>query len=156
MTRIETFLRIVVIVAIALTGAAGTAGAQAQPPDGTPAREVWNTESAFARTMAERNHAGFVSFLAEETVFFGQTQTLRGKTQVAEGWRRFYDGPQAPFSWAPDRVEVLASGTLALSSGPVLDPQGKRTGTFNSVWRREPDGRWRIVFDKGCPPCSGP
>ena len=154
MTRVETFIRIVVMVAIALVGVTGLADAQPQPPDGTSAREVWNTEVAFARTMADRNHADFVSFLAEETVFLGETRTLRGKTEVADGWRRFYDGPQAPFSWGPDRVEVLASGTLALSSGPVLAPQGKRIGTFNSVWRRESDGRWRIVFDNGCPPCN--
>jgi len=50
--------------------------------------------------------------------------------------------------------ELLDSGTLAMSSGPVYDPEGKRIGTFNSVWRREPDGSWKIVLDKGCPPCE--
>jgi ketosteroid isomerase-like protein len=43
-----------------------------------------------------------------------------------------------------------------MTSGPVYDETGKRTGTFNSVWRREKDGQWRIVFDIGCPPCSPP
>jgi hypothetical protein len=51
-------------------------------------------------------------------------------------------------------VEVLDSGTLAMTSGPVFDPAGKRTGTFNSVWRLEPSGEWKIVLDKGCPPCD--
>ena len=45
---------------------------------------------------------------------------------------------------------MLDSGTLALTSGPVFDPQGKQIGMFNSIWRLEPDGRWRVVFDKGC------
>ena len=49
---------------------------------------------------------------------------------------------------------MLDSGTLAMTSGPVYDPSGKRSGTFNSVWRREPDGSWRVVLDKGCPPCE--
>ena len=31
----------------------------------------------------------------------------------------------APFSWQPETVEVLASGTLAISSGPVKDTNGK-------------------------------
>lgn len=105
--------------------------------------------------MADRDHAAFVSFLAEETVFFGKAP-LRGKKAVADGWKAFYEGAKAPFSWEPDAVEVLDSGRLALSSGPVHDPDGKRVGTFNSVWRREADGQWRIVFDKGCPPCSCP
>ena len=117
--------------------------------------QVRERERAFAKTMADRDHAAFVSFLADETVFFGKSP-LRGKKAVAESWKGFYEGPKAPFSWEPDAVEVLDSGRLALSSGPVQDPDGKRVGTFNSVWRREADGQWRIVFDKGCPPCSCP
>jgi hypothetical protein len=48
-------------------------------------------------------------------------------------------------------VQVLESGTLGISSGPVRDPAGNRVGTFNSVWRLEADGKWKIIFDKGCP-----
>ena len=122
--------------------------------DVTPlANQVRDSERAFAKTMADRDHDAFASFLSNEAVFMGE-QALRGKTAIAAGWKRFYDGAQAPFSWEPDRVEVLDSGTLGLSSGPVRDPQGKRVGTFNSVWRREPGGAWKIVFDKGCPPCD--
>jgi ketosteroid isomerase-like protein len=117
--------------------------------------QVRRTESAFARTMADRDQAAFVSFLADETVFMGRS-TLRGKAAVAEAWKRFYEGAQAPFSWTPERVEVLDSGKLGITSGPVYDPSGKRSGTFNSVWRREEDGRWRIIFDIGCPPCEPP
>ena len=62
----------------------------------------------------------------------------------------FHDEAEAPFSWEPEVVEVLPSGTLAHSSGPVKDPQGTVVATFNSVWRLEADGRWRVVFDKGC------
>jgi ketosteroid isomerase-like protein len=116
--------------------------------------QVRQTEIAFAKTMADRNPAAFASFLAAETVFMSGGRATRGATQVAERWKAFFDGPQAPFSWAPDTVEVLDSGTLAMSSGPVRDPSGKRTGTFNSVWRREADGKWKIVLDNGCPACN--
>ncbi len=108
------------------------------------------TESAFAKTMADRDHAAFASFLSDETVFMGRT-TTRGKAAVAAAWKRYYEGPKAPFSWKPERVEVLDSGTLGMTSGPVYDENGQRIGTFNSVWRRDKDGRWRIVFDIGCP-----
>jgi ketosteroid isomerase-like protein len=134
---------------------AGLAHAAAHPAD--PAdlqRQVAEAERAFAKTMADRDHAAFASFLDEEAIFIGEG-TLRGKTQVADGWKRFYEGPTAPFSWEPDKVEVLDSGALALSSGPVYDPGGKRIGTFNSIWRLGADGRWKVLFDKGCPPCRG-
>lgn len=114
-------------------------------------RQVADTERAFARTMAERNHAAFASFLSEETVFFLPAPT-RGRQAVAEAWKRFFEGPQAPFSWEPTEVEVLDSGTLALTSGPVHDPRGAKVGTFTSIWRLE-DGEWKIIFDKGCDAC---
>ena len=60
-------------------------------------------------------------------------------------------GAGESFSWAPDSVEVLADGTLALSTGPVRDPAGKATARFNSIWRQEEPGVWRVVFDKGQP-----
>jgi ketosteroid isomerase-like protein len=137
-----------IVFATALTGAPS-----AQTDVAALASQVRDVERAFAKTMADRNHAAFVSFLADETVFFGQGDAVqRGKAAVAAAWKRFYDAPQAPFSWDPDHVEVLNSGTLALSSGPVRDPQGNRVGTFNSVWRKDAGGAWKIVFDKGCPP----
>ena len=116
--------------------------------------EVRRTETAFAKTMADRDHAAFRSFLANDALFVSATRVLRGAKEVADGWKRFYEGAQAPFSWAPEQIEVIESGTLALSSGPVRDASGKRIGTFNSIWRREADGKWKIVIDHGCPPCD--
>jgi ketosteroid isomerase-like protein len=112
-------------------------------------------EAAFAKTMADRDHSAFATFVSEEAVFLGRT-ALRGRSAVAAGWKAYFEGAKAPFSWAPDRVEVLSSGTLALSTGPVLDPDGRRAGTFTSTWRLEKDGEWRVVLDSGCPPCACP
>ena len=113
-------------------------------------QQVRSREEAFARTMTDRDLRAFSSFLSQEAVFVGRSVS-RGSAAITEAWKRFFDGPAAPFSWRPETVEVLDSGTLALSSGPVFGPDGKRIGTFNSTWRREPDGVWRIVLDNGCP-----
>lgn len=119
------------------------------------ARQVADTERAFAATMKNRDHAAFVSFLADETIFFNSDKSvLRGKDAVAKGWKPMYDAAEAPFSWEPDHVEVLDSGTLAHSSGPVYDKKGRVTARFNSIWRQEAPGKWRIVFDKGSPVCD--
>lgn len=32
----------------------------------------------------------------------------------------------------------------------------ERIGTNNSIWRLEADGRWHVIFDKGCPACECP
>ena len=145
-------------VAALVAAAVGLSAAAAAESTAELQAQVRASERAFAKTMADRDHAAFVSFLSEEAIFFSGPQgaALRGRQAVADRWKAFYEGPQAPFSWEPEQVEVLDSGAIAFSSGPVYDPDKKRIGTFNSVWRREKDGKWKIVLDKGCPPCEGP
>jgi ketosteroid isomerase-like protein len=135
-------MRALVMSMVLLAGAAGDDRAVLQ-------EQVRQAERAFAKTMADRDHAAFVRHLAEDTIFLGR-RALRGKADVAEAWKGFFEGPRAPFSWEPERVEVNDAGTLGISTGPVRDENGKQTGTFSSIWRREKDGRWRIVFDNGC------
>jgi ketosteroid isomerase-like protein len=117
------------------------------------ATEVRERERAFAKTMADRNLDAFASFLSKDAIFMGGAGPLRGRDAVVAEWKKFYEGEKPPFSWEPETVEVVDSGGLALSRGPVFAPDGKRIGTFTSTWRKEPDGRWRIVLDSGCPPC---
>lgn len=122
------------------------------PPD--PAAEVEAVELAFARTMAERDFDAFRSLVADEAVFLSPAGALRGGRAVADHWRRYFEPPEAPFSWRPETVEVLESGGLAISTGPVFDPAGNRVSTYTSIWRRDADGGWRIVFDKGDKYCE--
>ncbi|MFT3781126.1 MAG: nuclear transport factor 2 family protein [Nibricoccus sp.] len=131
----------------------------AAPTDvASPQATVVSTEAAFAESMAKRDFKKFSEFVSAEAIFFSKGKVLRGKAAVLTEWKSFFVEPQAPFSWKPETVEVLASGNFALSSGPVFDPRGTMIATFTSVWRLESDGHWRIVFDKGnkiCPPPAG-
>jgi ketosteroid isomerase-like protein len=113
------------------------------------AAEVEAREIAFAKTMADRDFEAFLTFISPEAIFFAGNEPLRGREAVGAAWRAFFEGESAPFSWHPDLVEVLESGTLALSSGPVRGPDGQEVGRFNSIWRLDDDGIWRVIFDKG-------
>jgi ketosteroid isomerase-like protein len=133
-----------------------TACARSTPDNAELDQQVLDTERAFARTMAERDFPQFTTFLADEAIFFSGDEPIRGKEAIAAEWMMFFEGAAAPFSWMPERIEVLDSGMLALSTGPVLSPDGTRIATFTSIWRREAPGTWRIVFDKGAPECACP
>jgi len=117
----------------------------------SPRDQVLEAERGFAATMAERDLAAFAAFVDDEAIFFTGSEPLRGKERVVEWWSRYFEDADAPFSWEPDEVEVLPSGTLAHSSGPVRSPEGKIVARFNSIWRQQSPGVWRIVFDKGSP-----
>lgn len=140
---------LVLVAACVAAAALGIArGSRVAPAD--LRQQVIEAERGFAASMASRDFDAFSAYLSREAVFMNPGGALRGKEAVAQGWRPYFDKPQAPFSWAPEQVEVLASGTLAFSSGPVRDAGGKQVGRFNSVWRLEGPGTWRVVFDRGC------
>jgi len=115
----------------------------------TAASEVEAKEIAFARTMADRDFDAFLGFVSPEAVFFSGNKPLRGHDAISQAWAPYFEGETAPFSWHPDVIEVLSSGRLALTSGPVRAVSGEIVGRFNSIWRKDKDGNWRVVFDKG-------
>lgn len=139
--------------------ATSCAGAPARPATdnratvdlATTREQVRQAEIAFAAAFRDRDKDRFFAMLAEDAVFLGPQKTLRGKQQVIATWSRFFADAAPPFSWTPERVEASADGSLGLSTGPVLDPAGKQVGTFSSIWRRQPDGSWKVAFDgPGC------
>lgn len=118
-------------------------------------RQVADEDRAFAATLASRDWTAFSGFVADEAVFFAGDRAVRGHGAIVEVWRPCFDGARAPFSWAPDSVEVVDSGTLATTGGQLRDAGGKPIGRYDAVWRLEAPGRWQIVFERGQPPCPG-
>jgi ketosteroid isomerase-like protein len=118
--------------------------------------EVRAAETEFAATMARRDATAFAGYVADDAVFINGGSPLHGKGAVVAFWSRFFAEPKAPFSWQPEIVEVAGDGTLGYSEGPVAWPTGAVFARFYSTWRRESDGRWRVVFDNGYEVCKPP
>jgi ketosteroid isomerase-like protein len=131
----------------------GTSLEDADAANSAATKQVIAVEQAFAKTMADRNFQAFVSFLSPEAVFFSGTRVYRGSAAVADDWQQYFVGSKAPFNWRPDHVEVLVSGKLALSTGPVYQDHAV-VGRFSSIWRLDAPNTWHIVFDKGEAVCG--
>jgi ketosteroid isomerase-like protein len=125
-----------------------------------PAEEVRCAEVRFSLSVEAQDLDAFRLLIDPDARFTG-ADVLRGPDAIVAAWGPFFapDGPR--IAWRPRVVEVLESGDLALTRGPYrLESPGQdgntevRWGTFNSVWRRGPDGRWRVVFDAGGPPAG--
>ena len=117
--------------------------------------EVRCQEIGFSRSVENGDIEAFKSFLDDDARFVGRS-VMSGPNAIIDAWKVFFaeDGPA--IKWRPQFVEVLQDGTLALTRGPYRmigkDADGNSTeqwGTFNSVWRKRPDGEWRVVFDAG-------
>jgi len=56
--------------------------------------------------------------------------------------------PRIAVMWWPARTVTSCDGTLAYSTGPYRHPrQGQ--GQYMSIWRREPTGGWKWIYDGG-------
>jgi ketosteroid isomerase-like protein len=129
----------------------------ADPGDDVRCREI-----GFSQSTENRDIQAFRSFIDADARFVSN-EVLRGVDAVAEAWAVFFTNPGPTIRWRPEVIEVLENGTLALSRGPYRvvsqDADGnvvESWGTFNSVWRVNDDGQWRVVFDAGNPAASAP
>lgn len=152
-------------LSLGMLGAASAVAAEGPPPAAGGSREalieqVRQSEIAFAATVAARDKMRFAAMIAEDAVFVGSNGATRGRDAIVAAWAPFFEPTAPEFVWHPEIVELTEDGTLGLTRGPWSiqgkDAQGKQveqSGTFNSVWRRQPGGGWLVTFDAGCSPC---
>ena len=126
------------------------------------ADQVRCREIGFSRSAENRDAEAFATFIDDDARFVGGS-VRRGPAAVVESWGPFFDEQGPEIAWRPQFVEVLEDGTLALTRGPyrmiTTGDDGNRTehwGTFNSVWRKQTDGSWKVVFDAGSAPDETP
>ena len=119
--------------------------------------EVRCAELAFAYSVEQGDRTAFEGFLANDARFVG-ARLLRGPEEILQEWEPFLDTDYPRLIWRPETVEILADGALALSRGPYLlvirNAEGslvENWGYYNSIWRRNGEGRWEIQFDMGQP-----
>lgn len=119
--------------------------------------EVWERELGFARSVATHDAAAFAEHVHPQAAFnSGAPQPVRGRETIVAAWADIIAGRGLKLSWYPERVTIGGPGDVAWSSGPALfedlAPHAKQRwsiGTFHSVWHRDGDGTWRVLFDQG-------
>lgn len=137
------------LLLLLLAGCAGTGTTRANFEAGRLAL----AETAFARSMSDRDFEAFASFIAEDAVFVNDGDPLRGKENILAHWRKYFEEPDAPFSWRPETSEI-GGGDLGYTEGPVMDPAGAIFARFHSTWKLQPDGGWLLIFDNGQRICA--
>lgn len=115
--------------------------------------EMVETERAFARYSIEHGQPeAWIEFFTDEGVVFQP-----GPVNVKTFMRQFLPTPNpAPNSidWVPMRGDISAGGDMGYNIGPwkITDHTKKETdawGYFFSVWKKQPDGKWRVAVDFG-------
>jgi ketosteroid isomerase-like protein len=55
----------------------------------------------------------------------------------------------SPLQWWPAYAGIARSGDLGFTTGPFSIRGQGYVGNYFTVWRRQPDGEWRWIFDGG-------
>ena len=144
------FLAASVVTAVVSAGQAPPSGTAATiPPALSAMAEAEREFAAAARVKGVRD--AFLEFFADDAMF------EPGRGSAKDQLRK--QKPQ-PFSerelvWEPRTGDVAASGELGWLTGPgtFINHAGPdktpRHTNYLSVWRKEPDGRWRVFIDLG-------
>ena len=119
-------------------------------------------EIGFSKSVESQDAEAFASVLDPDARFVGNS-VMSGPDAIIEAWSFFFGEDAPKMKWRPRFVEVLNDGTLALTRGPfrmiTKDEEGNETehwGTFNSFWRLQENGEWKVVFDAGSPASQPP
>lgn len=106
-----------------------------------------NAEKTFAQTSIEHGiHESFAKFFADDCIVFAP-----GPTSGKKLYEKFKDEDQKLF-WQPIFATVAKSGELGVTTGPWEMRKADKAvgfGQFASVWKRQTDGNWKVVFDSG-------
>lgn len=137
-------------VMIAVCASAGWA--QAKPG----AEPLMQADRDFNKATQERRLDGWMDYMADNIVL-GHEEPNIGKDAVRKAMASLND-PDASLTWAPTYGEMFASGDLGFTTGKWVrkgkDKQGVervRTGRYLSVWKKQADGSWKVVWDGGAP-----
>jgi ketosteroid isomerase-like protein len=120
-------------------------------------RAIRIADLELARAVADRSVESFRALVDEDATFFGK-DVSRGREAVMRSWLPFFTDRSLFLKWTPLEIEVASSGDLGYSIGEYerigKDSSGKpatATGNYVSIWRKQRDGKWRIVLDIGSP-----
>jgi len=131
-----------------------------KPPPPNPEAERKNLlelDLAFSRLSEEKGAAqAFYEFLAPDAVSLqGGEVPLKGREAIKV---HLAAGPQGLLTWTPREAEVAASGDLGYTWGTYefrtrneSDAPQIHYGKYVTLWKRQPDGSWKVALDVGSP-----
>lgn len=98
-------------------------------------------------------------FAPDATVMFPDQAPVSGLEAIRAAAARTMDDPAFSLTFSSDKVDVAASGDLAVSRGaftlkatnPATKAVNSSTGSFVTVYKPQPDGSWKAIWDIASP-----
>jgi hypothetical protein len=121
-----------------------------------PAPELESADLAFAAETAELGSEGWVKWFDPEGVMWrgDAIGRVQGKDAIRETMTKALDDPAHRLEWSPAASGLGPGGTLGFTVGTwdYIETSPRKVlgrGAYVTVWRKQPDGTWRVLFDTG-------
>ncbi len=129
--------------------------AEASPGVTTGPATPREADIAFAQATKERGLDGWMSFFADDA-YVGTNPAVAGKLELRRFYARLFSRRNLQFEWAPEQSQIFPSGLMGFTSGrykmSYTTFEGKtasQTGSYLTVWQKQPDGSWKVLSDFG-------
>ncbi len=126
----------------------------ATAPSNAPDADVLlKLDREFAKQSAARGSLAWQEFMAPDAAKPANGgRVLVGPQEIGDNMLAAF-GSGFTLSWEPLRGEISRGGKLGYTWGRYRsDFNGKAgEGTYMTVWQKQPDGRWKVLFDTGDP-----
>lgn len=117
-----------------------------------------DTDVAFARATADSGADGWVAYFADDGVMFRPGGVIQGRDSIRAVVTAWFADDTFSLSWEPTHAEGSEAEDLGYTYGRYQstgrDATGaviRSTGSYVTVWRRQPDGTWKVALDVGTP-----
>ena len=136
----------------------GCGGRAAAAPDPAALRaQLLAVDAAYDSATAADGLEGWVRYIADSgRQVDGHGDFVVGPAAVREHMRGLLSDSTNALRWSPDHAEASGDGTLGFTWGRWTlarrDSSGTRQvgqGRYLTVWRRQPDGTWKVEADIG-------
>ena len=116
---------------------------------------LFDLEARFAKDVAERGGAAFADWFAEDGVALGNSVApLVGRVAIAKSAN--WSPKVYQLTWTPTEATMGPSGDIGYTwghfEGHSKDANGNpvtTSGRYITIWRKQPDGKWKVVLDAG-------
>lgn len=139
--------------------ACGTGGEEPAPiPVTAYEQELIEADREFAQRTAENGLDAWVDHFAPEGVMVSGQGEISGEPYIRAAMEEVLSDSTIVFTWEPRRARAAESGELGYTVGDYRisrrDSAGTITetldrGMYVTIWRRQPDGAWKVVADIG-------
>lgn len=119
-------------------------------PPAAPASEaaVRQADETWAKAVAAKSVEQTLAMYDPDAVTAGSAMfPARGVAAFRSSWASVFAQPGFNLTWRMDAVVVLESGSIAYSSGRWSSTGPDVTGPYLAVWRKQPDGQWKVLID---------